>query len=343
MEKYPTAPGVTVLHHDRIKKRFGNTRRFIRCDELPASPVHFLNRLSKVVGAEIENPESLTPLRSFLSSKEMIMVLDNAESILNPRGPDARDIYAVVEELSQLKTMCLGITSRVSTVPRCCERPAIPVLSTESARDIFYDVYNNGVQSDITNNLLRELNFHALSRRFAVLRTHSDGLGATTELLLASPTFRKLGPDVRDFLGIVAFFPQGVNGNNADWLFSTVPDRRNIFYEFCALSLTRQTNGFLTVIAPLRDYLCPKDPTSSPLLYTMKEHYFSRLSVNVSPRSPDFGETQRAKSEDVNVEHLLDVFATVDADSDTVWNAYSGFMQHLFLAQKTAGRTGVED
>jgi len=83
------------------------------------------------------------------------------------------------------------------------------------------------------------------------------------------------------------------------------------------------------MLAPIRDYLSPKDPMSAPLLCLTKERYFSRLSVDVCPGGSGFQEARWIVSEDVNVEYLLDTFTTMDATSDSVWNAFVGFMKHL--------------
>ena len=308
-----------------------------------------------VIGAGVENPEGLTPLRPFLSSREMIIILDNTESILDPQGINAQEIYTTVEELAQFETICICITSRISTVPRHCKCPTIPTLSMESACNIFYSIYNNGDQSDIINDLLRQLDFHALSitllattashnmwnckrlvqewnrQRVQVLQTdYDESLAATIKLSLASPTFCGLGPEANDLLGVVAFFPQGINENNLDWLFPTIPDKRRILDKFCMLSLTYQGGDFIMMLAPLRDYLCPKDPMSSPLLCVTKEQYFSRLSVYVSPGAPGFEEAQWITLEDVNVEHLLDTFTSIDGNSVAVWTACHNFMEHLY-------------
>jgi hypothetical protein len=67
------------------------------------------------------------------------------------------------------------------------------------------------------------------THRAQVLRTdYNESLAATIELSLTSPTFHKLGPNARDLLGVIAFFPQGVNENNLDWLFPTISNRKNI-------------------------------------------------------------------------------------------------------------------
>ena len=347
---------LTVLSDCRIKQRFGNNRLFIRCDRLAASHTHFLRKLSEVTSAGVENPEDLSPLRRYLSSKEMIVVLDNAESILGLPETSAQEIHTIVDELSQFSNICLVITSRISNgLPTHCEIIEIPTLSAEAGHETFYRIYRLDERSDQVSKILKELEFHPFSitllaavsqqnrwntkrlttewekQRTGVLRTRNLGsLAATVELSLASPMFQELGPDARGLLGVVAFFPQGVKEDNVDGVFPTISDGPSMFDSFCNLSLTYRGDGFITMLAPLRDYLRPKNPMASPSLRTAKEHYFRRLSIWLDPNEPGFDGSRWITSEDVNVEHLLDVFTSIDAGSEDVWSACMYFMDHLF-------------
>jgi tetratricopeptide (TPR) repeat protein len=225
----------------------------------------------------------------------------------------------------------------------------------EAACDIFYDIYGDHERSNIIGDLLGRLDFHALSitllattashnawdydrlatewetQRAQVLQTdHNKSLAATIELSLASPTFRSLGSNARDLLAVVAFFPQGTNEKNLDWLFPTISDGKNTFDKFCALSLTYRNHGYVTMLAPIRDYLGPQDPRSSPLLCAARDHYKARLSVYINPGTPEFEGTKWIVLEDVNVEHLLDVFTSIDPEEGDIWNACFDFMAYLY-------------
>ena len=286
----------------------------------------------------------------------MVIVLDNAESILGLSGMNGQEIYAVVEELGRLSNIWMCITSRISTTPPDCKRLDIPALTMDAACDAFYRIYGgDDDRSKAVNGILEQLDFHPLSitllataahqsrwdanrlaqewerLRTRVLQTqHNASLAAAIEVSLDSSMFRELGPDARELLGVVAFLPQGIDENNLCWLFPTIPKQTNIFDKFCILSLTYRNNGFITMLAPLRDYLSPKDQMSSPLLCIVRERYFTRVSVHIDLNGPSFRESRWIKSEDVNVEHLLDVLTTIDTDSDSIWGTCAKFMDHLY-------------
>ena len=346
-----TSIALSVLHDDRIKKRFGDNRRLIRCDQFPGSPTHFLARLSKVIGAGVENPEDLECLEPLLSSTDMLIVLDCAEAVLGPQGMNGREVYGIMDGLCRFKTICLCITSRIMIFPLNCTCLKVPTLSMEAACGIFYNIYDCGGRSIPIEGLLQQLEFDAPSvgllattahdnawdcdrlakewdqHRAQVLRTDR---AATIEFLLASPAFRKLGPSARELLGVVAFFPQGVDERNLEWFFPTISNRKKIFDKLCSLSLTYRSDGFITMLAPIRDYLHPQDPKSSTLLCAVKDCYFTRLSVDPSRSQPELGDAQWVQSEDMNIECLLGVFTSIDPNAVDVWDACDHFMQHLY-------------
>ena len=283
------------------------------------------------------------------------MVLDNAESILDPEGPDAQEIYAAVDGLTKFSNICLCITSRISIIPPDCKVIKVPTLSTGAAQDAFYRISGHDERSNSINDVLEQLDNHPLSitllatvarhnqwdanrlvaewgkQRTEVLHVqHSTSLSTTIGLSLASPMFQQLGPDAHPLLEVVAFLPQGVNENHIHWLFPTISNVQNILDRFCILSLAYRNNGFITMLAPLRDHLRPRNPASSPLLNITKECYFMRLSGDIRPGKPGFEEARWITTEDVNIEHLFDVFTTIGPNSEGTWDACAKFMAQLF-------------
>ena len=101
------------------------------------------------------------------------------------------------------------------------------------------------------NRLVKEWNI----RRAQVLQVDTNkSLAASLQLSLDSSTFLKLDPRAHDLLGVIAFFPQGINENHLDWLFPTFYDIEHTLDKFCALSPTHQTDDYVTMLAEIRHH-----------------------------------------------------------------------------------------
>ena len=74
----------------------------------------------------------------------MLIVLDNAELILDPQGTNAQEIYDVVDELCRFKTISVCITSRITSIPQHCKRLVVPThiyLKLFEFIQIFVDLF----------------------------------------------------------------------------------------------------------------------------------------------------------------------------------------------------------
>ena len=133
-----TSVALAVLHHDRIKERFGESRRFIRCDkfQLPR-PISFAN-------------------------SPTLSVLDR-----EPRGPGFPPIIDIfegngegAESVQQRLPLC---HLQHSHCPPHCKRLEIPTLQVEAVCNVFYCTYGDVDRSGTVDDLLQRLDFHALS------------------------------------------------------------------------------------------------------------------------------------------------------------------------------------
>ena len=331
-----TSMALALLDDNRIKNKFGANRRFLRCNEVQ-SHIHFLRRLSEVTGAGIDNITDLTAIRPFFTSTNTMIVLDNAETILDPHMPHAPALYSTIEELSQTQSISLIITSRISIVPTTCQQLQVPALSMTPAREVFYNIYANEGRVAALDSLLQQLDHHPLSitvlatvatqnrwdhsrliqewerRRISLLEPHHNrGPTAAIELSLTSPMFTNLGPDARGILAIIAVLPQGVNEAELEWIFPTVSRIRDIVDTFFILSLTHRNHDFVTMLGFLREYLRPEG-YSCTLFSSTRDQYLTRLHDIEHSRAP-VQDTQWLVSERVNIDALLALSVRVGPD-----------------------------
>ena len=107
-----TSVALAVLHHDCVRDRLMTT-----VDSSVATSFHlhaapFSRPPLKSHRCEgLRPPEDMRALRALLFSREMFIILDNVESILDLRRASAQEIYALVNKVSQFKLISICVTS----------------------------------------------------------------------------------------------------------------------------------------------------------------------------------------------------------------------------------------
>ena len=313
--------------------------------------------MARTLGVGVSASGSHRGVSDFLRSGDILIVLDNAETFLDCKATEEIPrINRAITEFADHPSVTILITSRTRKLPHglVYELREVPPLDKEPAIQTFMKVYKHDISRSLSilEQILDSVAYHPLSinllaqageenqwsieellAHWSIQRTEllctghgkDDNLGKSVELSLTSPSVKALGDDVRGILCIIAFLPQGVLRENIEELFPTVRGIEQIISILLKQSLLLCDNGFVTMLAPIRLYLCDGSPQLD-LLPTVREYYYRQFSLDPS--------TVVAR-EDANIESLIaHDFSSLSADDEleAVASACEAFIRTLCLS-----------
>ena len=280
-----TAIALTLLHHYQIADKFGKHRHFVPCDAIENSLDGLLERLSHAIG--VHHCEDAAQLRSHLQGSPCILVLDDVDSILDPRAPEAAEIATAIEEFGRCPTVCLLTTTRMEIKIQDFVRMEVPTLQVEAARDAFHSCCHLG-RSVAVDDLLVELDFHPLSitllasavsennwdeptlleawdnGKTSILKASGhQSLEERIQSILRAPTIRELGTTVQETLEGIAAFPGDVKEIQLLNIFPQVNRIGDAVDALCKFSLMYRQDGFVKIFPPFWLYF--RYPTRTQL------------------------------------------------------------------------------
>ncbi|KAF9792018.1 hypothetical protein BJ322DRAFT_6910 [Thelephora terrestris] len=242
------------------------------CNVIENSLEGFIQRLSGATHADE------TQFKSHLQSlSPLLLLLDSVDSLLDPLGPEAEEIHAMIEEFGSYENVCLVTTSRMYPDIHGFHRVEVPTPTESGARDIFYSLCNLA-RTPTMDTLITKLDFHLFSIELlartirenswdeqtllkmwddpkGMLRTtYYEALKSTIEPVFRSPRMKELGTVARDVLEAIASFQSGVEEEQLEGIFCGTGRVREVVDVLCRFSLVHRRNGVLKMLSPLQFY-----------------------------------------------------------------------------------------
>jgi tetratricopeptide (TPR) repeat protein len=291
-----------ILNETLVVEKFAERRFFVTYDGMDPSAITFetfMTRLARALGIELVGADPMRQVRTFLRSTSALIALDNAETFEEARGQSAlQEIPPAIADIADIPGITLILTSRSRrNAPSVLWiTKDIPPLDVGSALEAFFRIYrqvsHSNAEEEITN-LLTELEFHPLSINLLANAAQQNGwsphmlltrwkhqpsavldygegklqsLSATMQLSLSSPSIQNFGEDGGRTLAIIAFLPQGLNGDLATQLLPSLQRIDTICDILFRQSLVYREGAFIKMLAPIRHYV--KNSSLAPLVST---------------------------------------------------------------------------
>ncbi|KAJ7482700.1 P-loop containing nucleoside triphosphate hydrolase protein, partial [Mycena latifolia] len=290
-----------VLHHPQISVKYQQYCFFIACDAASSSI-----QLAALIGAHVglqPGPDLTEPVvRYFLNSGPSLLILDNLETVWEPRHCRA-DVEKFLALLEDIQHLALIITMRGAERPakvrwtRPFLEPLKP-LSQEAARKTFVDIVDDGyavedidrillladnmpLVIDLIAHLVDYNGFDSVMHQWETERTsllsegHNKGsnLELSISMSLESPRLGSV-PHARDLLSLLSMLPDGLA--DADLLQSKLTIG-NILACKAALLCTSlayiDDQKRLKALVPIRQYMQKIHPPAVYIVQPLFKHF----------------------------------------------------------------------
>ncbi|KAJ7474806.1 hypothetical protein FB451DRAFT_956244, partial [Mycena latifolia] len=288
------------VHHPQISEKYVQHSFFVACD-VASSSVHLAALIGAHVGLKPGQNLTQPVVRYFSSSPPSLLVLDNLETVWEPRESRA-DVEKFLALLEDIENLAIIITMRGA------ERPAnvwwthpflepLKPLPQEAARKTFIDIVDDYAVQDIDKILLLADNmplaidliahlvdydgFDSVMHHWQAERTSllSDGCnkGSNLELSISlSPESPRLAsiPHARDLLSLLSVLPDGLA--DADLVQSNLPIE-NILACRAALLCTSlaytDDQKRLKALVPIREYMQRMHPPMMSIIQPLLKQF----------------------------------------------------------------------
>ncbi|KAJ7459336.1 hypothetical protein FB451DRAFT_971786, partial [Mycena latifolia] len=299
-----TALARIILHHPDISARYQHHQFFVSCDGASTTV-----QLAAFIGAhlELKPGRDLTQavIRHFTSNSPSLLILDNLETIWEPRESRA-EVENFLALLADIEHLALILSNVRWTHPFLA--PLKP-LGQDAARKTFIDIADDGyavedidkilcltdnmpLAIDLVAHLVDYEGLSSVMHRWETEGTsllsegYSKGsnLEASICLSLESPRLAAM-PHAHNLLSLLSMLPDGLT--DADLLQSHLPIN-NILSCKAALLCTSlaytDDQKRLKALVPIREYMLKMYPPMANLIQHLLQHFNSLLEVHETCR-----------------------------------------------------------
>jgi len=296
-----------VLNEELIAASF-EARLFITYDGVASSAMTYQLFLDRIA-AELKllSPD-LTSIIERLESITALLVIDNAEILLEAGDVDNGRIAEVLDTLGSLTNTRVIVTTRNHasiSANFLCKRITVLGISMDAACDAFSAVYKIAAINDTIKAIFTALDYHPLSinilanaammnewgpeeideawseQKTGVLENANDkyrSLRAATEISIVSFKNKTL---VLQILRAIAFLPQGIHRGDFASIFPSIPNVAREVEAVQRSSLIYRDVDRLTMLAPIRMYISdkynPDLPYDDQVLSYTRAYYHNNL------------------------------------------------------------------